>query len=711
LNSVFNEALSTIAAIAPRAEEVLASAFMLDECFSLVGAAQAQWLPSDGEIEPLPFTTTVFTIAPSGAGKGFIQRPVNNLMKLANSHLEAVSNERREEKERLLEQLANAKFGDGEKVEKARKAWVDANRVASFRALYTQIGTQQGVAQVLNAMRKLGLGGFRQRLDECASIITSKNQSAIDFITTLLSFSGGVSKVGRAIAGELQELDATGVSISLHFFGNDEEIAADARSLEAFRSFLRKGFSRRAFFFHLPALKKLTEDMLDAPYPASRVAALQHEFLGLTQWLLAEKRVVTFDLEAKGLIKRILLANAEAGPEQRDWYFKAQQLASLFALLERRTVATLADVEAAYALVQASGAAYAQLVGAVEEKVLSKTDPPGWQLATLLINEQRGFTQRELLRACSPNLRNAAALGPVLVETAEKLKQEGYTLECRPNEGRRGTLYFAAPHVPVEELPVSFSMADTQDVKCTHYEATQATLEELAWVAVTCNYSPHIFEEGKRKGDNWAATSCLVFDVDDGLPIEQAKANVASVAACILPTQNHQKEKNGVVTDRYRVFVPLQQPIMAGDGKETYKHVYAAVAKALGLTIDAACNDVARAFRSSGLEHEPWFTAAGSPVVDWRNYALTPEQKRYKPPVVAYEFRPQGLDEAGVKTLLANNWVTGQRNILAFRAVSWLRDAGKHQSDVEAFMQAHTASNPLPREEMAGIIRRAFKRQ
>lgn len=166
-----------------------------------------------------------------------------------------------------------------------------------------------------------------------------------------------------------------------------------------------------------------------------------------------------------------------------------------------------------------------------------------------------------------------------------------------------------------------------------------------------------------------------------------------------------------MVTDRYRVFVPLQQPIMAGDGKETYKHVYAAVAKALGLTIDAACNDVARAFRSSGLEHEPWFTAAGSPVVDWRNYALTPEQKRYKPPVVAYEFRPQGLDEAGVKTLLANNWVTGQRNILAFRAVSWLRDAGKHQSDVEAFMQAHTASNPLPREEMAGIIRRAFKRQ
>jgi hypothetical protein len=197
-----------------------------------------------------------------------------------------------------------------------------------------------------------------------------------------------------------------------------------------------------------PAIKEQFSDS-----PASKRGALQHDFLGLAEWLLAEKRELTFSHEATELVERILLSNAKAAPNQRDWYWKTQQLASLFALLERRTVATLADVEAAYALVQASGAAYAQLVGAVEEKALSKTETHGWQLASLLMNEQRGFTQRELLRACTPKLRNGAALAPVLVEVAENLRQEGHSLEVAPNPKGRGTLYFAAPHVPVEEFP------------------------------------------------------------------------------------------------------------------------------------------------------------------------------------------------------------------------------------------------------------------
>ncbi|CAB5223355.1 hypothetical protein UFOVP380_41 [uncultured Caudovirales phage] len=710
MSSTFNQLQQAILATAPRAEEQLVKAFLLDECFSLVGATQAQWVPTDGDDDPLPFTTTVFTIAPSGAGKGFVQRPVAKLMRLANSHISAVMDERREKKESYLHSLALAKFGEGEKTEKARQTWVEANGVAHFEPIYTQIGTQQGVAKALNAMRKLEVGGFRQRLDECASVITSKNQSAIDFITTLLSFSGGIGKVGRAIAGDVQALDATGVSISLHFFGNDEEIAADARSLEAFRSFLRKGFSRRAFFFHVPKVKTLTKEMLRPAITADRGAGLQHDLLALAQWLLAEKRTVIFSGIAKDLVDEILLANAEATSERRDWYFKAQQLASMFALLERRTVATVEDVEAAYTLVKASGAAYAQLLGTVEEKALAKTETHGWQIASLLINQQRGFTQRELLRACTPNLKSAAALGPVLAEAAENLRQEGYTLEERPNEGRRGILHFAAPVRPVEELPVSFSMADTQDVKCTHYEPTQATLEELAWAAASHRYSAHVFKDNKRHGENWQSTSCLIFDVDGGEPLlEEAKAKVSAVAACILPTRNHKKEKNGVVADRYRVFVPLQQPIVVADGRETYKYVYLAVAAHLGLCIDDQCSDLARTFQASGLEHEPWFTAAGSPVVDWRDFAPIPQQKRYKRPIVAPEWRPEGLDEKGVKTLLAKSWVTGQRNILAFRVVNWLKDAGMSQVAVEHFMELHTASNPLPAKELAGIIKRAFR--
>lgn len=119
------------------------------------------------------------------------------------------------------------------------------------------------------------------------------------------------------------------------------------------------------------------------------------------------------------------------------------------------------------------------------------------------------------------------------------------------------------------------------------------TLEDIVEQTCTYNYSPFIFKDGLRKGENFMGATLLIIDVDDGFSIDEAKEKLAGYKSIIVTTKSHQLgEKNGKPIkkcDRYRIFIQLQEEIY---DKEVYKKVISKLIE--DFNGDRACKDIAR---------------------------------------------------------------------------------------------------------------------
>ena len=72
-------------------------------------------------------------------------------------------------------------------------------------------------------------------------------------------------------------------------------------------------------------------------------------------------------------------------------------------------------------------------------------------------------------------------------------------------------------------------------------------------------YSPFFFKDGTKKSENWnnENQNILILDIDDGLTIDKAKEIFKGFKYFICTTKSHQKEKKGLVCDRFRIILPI----------------------------------------------------------------------------------------------------------------------------------------------------------
>lgn len=81
---------------------------------------------------------------------------------------------------------------------------------------------------------------------------------------------------------------------------------------------------------------------------------------------------------------------------------------------------------------------------------------------------------------------------------------------------------------------------------------------------VICNYtwSPIVWKDGVRSKDNFQSARLMVLDFDGELSLQEAIENVFDGMKCLIgTTRNHQKEKGGVIADRFRVLLWWDRPI------------------------------------------------------------------------------------------------------------------------------------------------------
>lgn len=105
---------------------------------------------------------------------------------------------------------------------------------------------------------------------------------------------------------------------------------------------------------------------------------------------------------------------------------------------------------------------------------------------------------------------------------------------------------------------INFSYS-TSNNQAADYNPYSTSLENFVNVLKSNGrYSPFIYNENYRKESNTILnkTNCIMLDFDDGLTLEKAKKIFDVYNVIIATTKSHQKEKNGIICDRFRVILP-----------------------------------------------------------------------------------------------------------------------------------------------------------
>lgn len=116
------------------------------------------------------------------------------------------------------------------------------------------------------------------------------------------------------------------------------------------------------------------------------------------------------------------------------------------------------------------------------------------------------------------------------------------------------------------------------------------------------NWSPFLFKNSWRNGENFQATSLLVYDIDKDISIEEMQHKIGNLVNYIIaPTTNHQKDKvSGSKTmpacDRFRLIFRLSAEIT---DPLIYKTTWYYYMDAIGFPVDEQCKDLARYYKPS----------------------------------------------------------------------------------------------------------------
>lgn len=90
----------------------------------------------------------------------------------------------------------------------------------------------------------------------------------------------------------------------------------------------------------------------------------------------------------------------------------------------------------------------------------------------------------------------------------------------------------------------------------------------VAGAALVSAWSPIIWRDGKRSRHNFLYSDMCGLDFDTGMTLEQAQKNFCDMQHFIGITRSHQRLKNGLICDRFRVVLPWDRRIESLDEYE-----------------------------------------------------------------------------------------------------------------------------------------------
>lgn len=243
-------------------------------------------------------------------------------------------------------------------------------------------------------------------------------------------------------------------------------------------------------------------------------------------------------------------------------------------------------------------------------------------------------------------------------------------------------------------------------------------------------YSSAIFEDRKRSTKNCIGFgNCLIYDVDnDGVvdfTVENAVEHFSDIQCLIVTTKSHQKEKNGKVTDRFRIIIPIDADISVD--VDDYSAYYTYVAELLGIEdyIDHSCKDAARMYQPNPNQEVHY--SKSETVLSEKQLRISFEEKKFLDNSSREILIDEAIPEYGgskteyLRSILETTslldllnydekFVKGNRNQYLYSAGRYLLDNQLSKYEVRNALEwMNSLRNSLKESELNSTIMRSLK--
>lgn len=210
---------------------------------------------------------------------------------------------------------------------------------------------------------------------------------------------------------------------------------------------------------------------------------------------------------------------------------------------------------------------------------------------------------------------------------------------------------------------------------------------ELANAVCEKVWSPIVYKDGYRRGENFLSSEIIALDFDSGVSIDYMTKFLEEGDLCgiVGTTKHHQISKDGKEpTDRFRVILMAEKCTSIDDYKETMQF-YIKRFKADN------CGDGARFFNPCTKIH---YINTSSELIEW---AKAKPKKKIKPNEITDYARM--LITPRIRNLLNKNYKTGERNLAVYKLAAELARCGVKFEEVLAEIILNDSLASLPAEE------------
>lgn len=377
--------------------------------------------------------------------------------------------------------------------------------------------------------------------------------------------------------------------------------------------------------------------------------------------------------------------------ELQHRYFKAMKLAGVYAFIDQTDAVTADQMYAAIKLVEDSGKACEQILSQDKNYVrLAKYIASVGKEVTYadLVEDLPFFSGAKSVKEDMVSLarawghRNNIVIKKYLDDGFEILK--GETLE----ETNLDELIFSASGDWAYNYQPSDSeaLAPVRDWKNFYKVCTK---DGVHW-------ANHNFLDGHRKEENSIpGFNMIVLDIDDGCSLETAKLMLSEYEALYYTTANHQKDKNGVVCDRFRIVLPSKYCLKMSE--QEFKDFMQNLYDWLPFKVDDVTGQRSRKWQSCSGHHE----YVEGTLIDPTQF-IPKTAKNEKRVIEAQDLG--NMDR--IESWFARNIGDGNRNNTITKFAFMLYDSGMEPSEVEEAVYKFNGKlkNALSKQELQATI-------
>ncbi len=634
---------------------------------------------------PLPVNMYSFALTTSGAGKGYacglMEDQVINQFKsnYLMSTLPIIA-------ERNLPRLANRRA--------AMDPSADPDRVLeSVKGEYSSIemawdydsGSSPAVKHLRHKLLMAQSGALNLQVDEIGTNLSAIAETLAPYLEM---FDRGKTK-SRLIKGgaDNKRLGEVIGEVPANYigFGTPSRLLDGGKTEEDFWELCSTGFARRCFFAFIErhirpkfngdmadrvnaAYKEMTDDTSDQfLFDLSNRIGLLADPINHDKVLVMDEAVDKLFIEyqfmnedrAEGMLPHEEIRIAEMSHR----HFKARKLAAVYAFIAGNNDVTMANAEAAIKIAEEAGDSF---------QLLLERPAPYMRVANYLADMKRRCSHHDLQQDLPFFKGKAHKEELISLATAY-----GYDNQIVIKKIIENSIEFLQADTLEPTDLSSMTLSHSGDI-AKGYMLERPAFDQLHILTQQSDpvrhWANHAFSGGHRCEEQaMPGFDMIVLDVDDGVPLSTAKMLLGDYKALYHTTASHQKEKNGIICDRFRIIMPMNYRLEMD--AETYKTFMQNIFEWLPFKVDEQTKQRAR----------KWLSAPGQ--YEYTDGILLDVVPFIPQTTKAQAMHDRVVDQKGMDNLerwVMNNSGKGNRNEMLLRYATILVDAGWDYEQVHA---------------------------